>query len=114
MQDFVNASDCYEQLSIMHPEVEEYKLHYAQALYKACLYQEAMKVACQIDNPEKQADVGAFIYTSILMQQSFVTTAPPQPHRARERSGIADEMSKLQGTKAMVLPKELSPCRSGH
>lgn len=57
MQDFVNASDCYEQLSMMHPEVEEYKLHYAQALYKACLYQEAMKVACQIDNPEKQAEV---------------------------------------------------------
>ena len=59
MQDFVNASDCYEQLSIMHPEVEEYKLHYAQALYKACLYQEAMKVACQIDNPATQGEVRA-------------------------------------------------------
>ena len=53
----MNASDCYEQLSMMHPEVEEYKLHYAQALYKACLYQEAMKVACQIDNPATQGEV---------------------------------------------------------
>lgn len=41
----------------MHPEIEEYKLYYAQALYKACLYQEAMKVACQIDNPARQGEV---------------------------------------------------------
>jgi len=41
----------------MHPEIEEYKLYYSQALYKACLYQEAMKVACQIDNPARQGEV---------------------------------------------------------
>ncbi|XP_034314145.1 intraflagellar transport protein 70A isoform X3 [Magallana gigas] len=57
MQDFVNAADCYEGLSMMHPEIEDYKLYYAQALYKACLYQEAMKVACQIDNPEYQSQI---------------------------------------------------------
>ncbi|XP_071132605.1 intraflagellar transport protein 70A-like isoform X3 [Mytilus edulis] len=57
MQDFVNASDCYEQLSIMHPEVDDYKLYYSQSLHKACLYQEAMKVACQIDNPEYQGKI---------------------------------------------------------
>ena len=106
MQDFVNASDCYEQLSIMHPEVEEYKLHYAQALYKACLYQEAMKVACQIDNPEKQADVGAFIY---IYATVICYHSPTSTHRAWERLGIADEMSKSPG-----LTKELSPWRSWH
>lgn len=58
MQDFVNASDCYEQLQMLHPEVEDYKLYYAQSLYKACLYQEAMKTACQIDNPAYQTQVG--------------------------------------------------------
>nr|XP_022317500.1 tetratricopeptide repeat protein 30A-like isoform X1 [Crassostrea virginica]XP_022317679.1 tetratricopeptide repeat protein 30A-like isoform X1 [Crassostrea virginica] len=57
MQDFVNAADCYEGLSNMHPEIEDYKLYYAQALYKACLYQEAMKVACQIDNPQYQSQI---------------------------------------------------------
>ncbi|CAH1794760.1 unnamed protein product [Owenia fusiformis] len=51
MQDFVNAADCYEQLTINYPEVEDYKLYYAQALHKACLYQESMKVTCQIDTP---------------------------------------------------------------
>ncbi|XP_034314143.1 intraflagellar transport protein 70A isoform X1 [Magallana gigas] len=61
MQDFVNAADCYEGLSMMHPEIEDYKLYYAQALYKACLYQEAMKVACQIDNPEYQSQLNGNI-----------------------------------------------------
>ncbi|XP_041363711.1 tetratricopeptide repeat protein 30A-like [Gigantopelta aegis] len=56
-QDFVNASDCYEQLTFMHPEVEAYRLNYAQSLYKACLYQEAMKVACQIDNQEYHGQI---------------------------------------------------------
>ncbi|XP_013384419.1 tetratricopeptide repeat protein 30A [Lingula anatina] len=56
-QDFVNASDCYEQLTINYPEVEEYKLYYAQSLYKACLYAESMKVACQIDKPEYQGNI---------------------------------------------------------
>ena len=27
-------------------------MYYAQSLYKACLYEEAMKVSCQIDNPQ--------------------------------------------------------------
>lgn len=57
MQDFVNAADSYEQLTLMQPDVEEYRLYYAQALHKACLYQEAMKVACQIDNPAYQGQV---------------------------------------------------------
>ncbi|KAH9519738.1 Tetratricopeptide repeat protein 30A [Bulinus truncatus] len=57
VQDFVNASDCYEQLAALHPEVEDYRLYYAQSLHKACLYQEAMKVACQIDNPKYQGQI---------------------------------------------------------
>ena len=35
-----------------YPDVEDYKIYYAQALYQACLYEEAMKVTVQIDNPE--------------------------------------------------------------
>ncbi|XP_064601290.1 intraflagellar transport protein 70A-like [Liolophura sinensis] len=52
MQDFVNASDCYEQLTILHPDIDDYRMYYAQSLYKACLYQEAMKTACVIENPQ--------------------------------------------------------------
>ena len=33
--DFPSASQCYEQLVTLCPEVEEYKFYYAQTLYKA-------------------------------------------------------------------------------
>ncbi|KAB7505222.1 Tetratricopeptide repeat protein 30A [Armadillidium nasatum] len=52
MQDFVNAANCYEHLTILFPENEDYRLYYAQSLYQACLYDEAMKVTCQIEKPE--------------------------------------------------------------
>ncbi|KAM4028232.1 intraflagellar transport protein 70A isoform 2-T2 [Anomaloglossus baeobatrachus] len=57
MQDFVNASDCYEQLLQINPEVEEYKLYYAQSLYKACMYPEAMKATFLLDSAAYQSKV---------------------------------------------------------
>ena len=57
LQDFVNAADCYEQLTVLQPEVDEYRMYYAQSLYKACLYEEAMKISFQIDNPSFQHKV---------------------------------------------------------
>ena len=65
MQDFVNAADCYEQLTYLNPEVEDYRLYYAQSLYKACLYEESMKVSCQIDTPGYQTKV------ELLLMQTF-------------------------------------------
>ncbi|CAL8275199.1 unnamed protein product [Lota lota] len=50
-QDFSTAADCYEQLSLLHPEVEEYRLYHAQALARACRYQEAMKASFLLDTP---------------------------------------------------------------
>ena len=44
-----------------HPEEEEYKIYYAQALYQACLYEEAMKVTVQIENPEMNGKVNHYI-----------------------------------------------------
>lgn len=57
MQDFVNSADCYEQLMQINPEVEEYKLYYAQSLYKACMYPEAMKATFLMDSPTYQSKV---------------------------------------------------------
>lgn len=34
MQDFVNAANCYEHLTMLFAEVEEYRLYYAQSLYQ--------------------------------------------------------------------------------
>uniref|UniRef100_A0A1B6E2P5 Tetratricopeptide repeat protein 30 n=1 Tax=Clastoptera arizonana TaxID=38151 RepID=A0A1B6E2P5_9HEMI len=43
-QDFVNAANCYEQLTVLLPDEEDYLLNYSQALYQACLYEEALNV----------------------------------------------------------------------
>ena len=44
--DFQNAIGLYERLTKMVPENDEYKFHYAQSLFKAGLYEPAVK-ACQ-------------------------------------------------------------------
>ena len=63
-----------------HPEEEEYKIYYAQALYQACLYEEAMKVTVQIENPEMNGKVNYYIKlaSSLLLflvkkEKSFAT-----------------------------------------
>ncbi|XP_077068680.1 intraflagellar transport protein 70A isoform X2 [Siphateles boraxobius] len=50
MQDFTNAAECYEPLTQLHPEVEDYKLYYAQSLYGACAFPEAMKATFLLDS----------------------------------------------------------------
>ncbi|KAI3360064.1 hypothetical protein L3Q82_013860 [Scortum barcoo] len=51
IQDFTSSAECYEQLAQLHPEVEEYKVYYAQSLYKAGAYPEATKASFVLDNP---------------------------------------------------------------
>jgi len=46
------AAQTYEQLVQFHPEVEEYKIYYAQSLYKAGIYQDAAKVAMSVEGDE--------------------------------------------------------------
>ncbi|GAB6033191.1 Tetratricopeptide repeat protein 30A [Chamberlinius hualienensis] len=57
LQNYSEAAQYYERLSTSYPNVEEYKLYYAQALHKACIYDEAMKIASQIDNPKSQGKI---------------------------------------------------------
>uniref|UniRef100_A0A3Q3XPA5 Tetratricopeptide repeat protein 30 n=1 Tax=Mola mola TaxID=94237 RepID=A0A3Q3XPA5_MOLML len=51
IQDFSSSAECYEQLTQLHPEVEEYKVYYAQSLYKAGAFPEATKATFVLDNP---------------------------------------------------------------
>ena len=53
----MNAANCYEQLTIYSPDNIDYKVYYAQALYQACLYEEAMKGTAQIDDPDLHGQV---------------------------------------------------------
>ncbi|GAB0093995.1 hypothetical protein DMENIID0001_091950 [Sergentomyia squamirostris] len=50
-QDFIEASNCYEHLIAIAPEVPEYKLYFAQCLYQSGLFDEALKVTQLVDAP---------------------------------------------------------------
>jgi len=50
MNDFANAVSIYEKLCKVCPTVEEYKIYYSQALFKAGLYPEATRSAAKVDS----------------------------------------------------------------
>lgn len=53
LQDYVNAANCYEQLALLSTDdktANQYRLHYANSLYQASLYDEAYKVTLQMDD----------------------------------------------------------------
>nr|KAJ3418848.1 Tetratricopeptide repeat protein 30A [Polyrhizophydium stewartii] len=52
VQDYHAASDCYEQLVRLFPEVHEYRLYYAQSLFKAGNYTAAQKACQSIETPQ--------------------------------------------------------------
>uniref|UniRef100_A0A7R9V8U6 Tetratricopeptide repeat protein 30 n=1 Tax=Chlamydomonas euryale TaxID=1486919 RepID=A0A7R9V8U6_9CHLO len=54
---FEMASQMYEQLVNLYPENEDYKLYYAQALYKAGLYVEASKAAIKVEGRQKEVSM---------------------------------------------------------
>ncbi|VDK53316.1 unnamed protein product [Anisakis simplex] len=50
--DYALAAECYEQLTKHHPNHAEYRLYYAQALYNAFMFQEALNVVSQIEDEQ--------------------------------------------------------------
>ncbi|RTG83665.1 tetratricopeptide repeat protein 30 [Schistosoma bovis] len=84
LQDFVSASDCYEQLTQHFPDIEEYKFYFAQSLYKADLFQAATKAAAQIEDPnfkEKLNKLNAAIHYGegdLSGSRSIMTGFQPQ------------------------------------
>ncbi|KAF5297102.1 hypothetical protein FQA39_LY02682 [Lamprigera yunnana] len=51
-QDYSNAASYYEQLVQMYPDNNDYKVYHAQALYQACLYDEAYRITEDIESEE--------------------------------------------------------------
>ena len=62
--DFVGAVQSYEQLVGICPDVDEYKIYYAQSLYKAGLYPEATRAAVRVEVEQYQQ--------RMLMLQSII------------------------------------------
>ncbi|VDN06487.1 unnamed protein product [Thelazia callipaeda] len=52
LQEFLSAAECYEKLTKLYQNCAEYKLYWAQCLYNASKFSEALTIVAQIDNPE--------------------------------------------------------------
>lgn len=63
----MNAATCYERLVALVPEEQDYQLYYAQCLYQACLYQDALKVVSQIEEPMSQGKVSTVFDNNFIM-----------------------------------------------
>mmetsp|Transcript_13709 Transcript_13709/g.29452 ORF Transcript_13709/g.29452 Transcript_13709/m.29452 type:complete len:648 (+) Transcript_13709:217-2160(+) len=61
---FDPAAQMYEQLVKLYPDNEDYKLYYAQSLYKAGLYVEASKAAVKVEGHNKAV-------TTLLVASSY-------------------------------------------
>jgi hypothetical protein len=69
----------YAQLVKTCPEVEEYKLFYAQSLFKSCQYSEALKAATAVEGTDLGQKVRA------LRCQSTSKTPSSNKHRFTQR-----------------------------
>lgn len=107
MQDFANAATTYEQLVKYHMGVEEYKLYYAQALYKAGMYPEAKKAVLQVDDTtdtfaawrlQLQAAI-AYEQDILVESTSFVEQMPEYPETQVARAAITYKEGDFEGAR---------------
>ena len=96
--DYHSAARMYEQLTKIAPGVEEYRVYLAQSLYKAGLYQDALKLCSLIDS-EQQATRIAKLKASIAYEQEEL----PQTKAFLEKCIDDPDVIVLQGC---VLYKE--------
>lgn len=54
---FEQAAAMYDRLTKLLPDNEDYKLHYAQCLYKAGSYLESQKAAAKVEGSEKEVSL---------------------------------------------------------
>ncbi|KAM6307108.1 intraflagellar transport protein 70A-like [Aegotheles albertisi] len=102
LQDFAAAAECYEQLVALHPELQAYRLHQAQALYKAGLYTEALRAASPLlDLPAYQGRAlrlqaaihyaqGDLPAAKSLVEEALAAAADSSPGAAEDPSERAD------------------------
>ena len=76
-QDYKSASDIYEKLSKLFPEVHDYKFYYAQSLYKAGQYDDALKAIQSLDGNTNLATKITQLQIAILYEQDQIQHAKP-------------------------------------
>ena len=77
LQDYTNAVAMYEQLVKFFSEVEEYKIYYAQCLYKAGVYADATRAALRVEN-EQYTQRKIMLQAAIKYEQDDLTGCKAQ------------------------------------
>ncbi|NXY50563.1 TT30A protein, partial [Ceuthmochares aereus] len=102
LQDFAAAAECYEQLLALPPAPDAYRLYQAQALYKAGLYNEALRAASPLlDLPAYQGRAlrlqaairyaqGDLPAAKSLVEEALAAPADGGPAAARDPSERAE------------------------
>jgi tetratricopeptide repeat protein 30 len=80
INDFNQAASCYEQLVSICPDVEEYKLYYAQSLYKSGLFNEALKAAIRVGESEQYSQRILMLQSIIKYDQDELSASKGQLH----------------------------------
>ncbi|KAL3319001.1 Tetratricopeptide repeat protein 30A [Cichlidogyrus casuarinus] len=75
LQDFAGAADCYEKLSFLYPGNQEYKMYFAQSLYRTDLLKESMKVLSQIDKPEYKMEITKLKSAIHFREEEYVASS---------------------------------------
>ena len=73
-QDYLSAADCYNQLSQICPEVDDYKLYYVMSLYKGGDYQTAMRASFGIENPAYQVKIQKVQAAIKYMEEDYASS----------------------------------------
>ncbi|AYU80501.1 hypothetical protein, conserved [Leishmania donovani] len=82
MGDYGEAASLYEQLTKICPNIEEYRVYYAQSLYKAGAYAESNRLCTLITSPQNQTTLNklqaaiAYEQEDIPQTKSFLEQAP--------------------------------------
>lgn len=97
-QNYQAACPLYDQLSYLYPGEDEYKLYYAQCLYRMCEYDSALKVCAGISNPEYQDQL------NIL--NAYIRYELEEYNAAKNLSESVESQASAAILKAAILLKE--------
>lgn len=97
-QDFQSACPIYEQLTYLYPGEDEYKLYYAQSLYRMSEYDSALRACQGINSPEYQEQ--------LTVLNAYIRYEMGEYNTAKNLSESVDSEASSMVLKAAILLKE--------
>jgi tetratricopeptide repeat protein 30 len=108
LADFKNAALLYEELIKVCPDTDDYKLYYAQALFKAAMYPEALRAAGRLVDRPQHAQRIVRLQAAIRYEQDELsackalldTCLPDDPDTIVNFAALAYKENDFEGAQA--------------